>query len=290
MSDETTTTETVDTPAPETATPEATGEPTEGLETAAEGDAAAEGEGAEKGQPEANKLIAALLRKRSRLRAENARLAQARSDFERQQAEAVAQLRQAEQVRQLAQRAAQGDDEALRALGIDYDQLTIRRLRAGTPEAKLEAMQAQLEAERTARVERERAAQEAAQQAQAQAAMASFVSLMQGGKYPETAIYGASEIASAGNAIADELAEARGGRYPSFDEIAAELERRVAAKHAAIRGKQAAAAPRAEAPRRASPTLSNRDAAEKTRGVRALSEQERTRLLEEYVAKNLMPR
>jgi hypothetical protein len=290
MSDETTTTtETVETPAPETATPEATGEPAEGLETAAEGDAAAEGEGAEKGQPEANKLLAALLRKRSRLRAENARLAQARSDFERQQAEAVAQLRQAEQVRQLAQRAAQGDDEALRALGIDYDQLTIRRLRAGTPEAKLEAMQQQLEAERTARVERERAAQEAAQQAQAQAAMASFVSLMQGGKYPETAIYGASEIASAGNAIADELAEQRGGRYPSFDEIAAELERRVAAKHAAIRGKQAQAQ-RVEAPRRASPTLSNRDSAEKTRGVRALSEQERTRLLEEYVAKNLMPR
>lgn len=254
-----------------------------------EGEAVApEGDG-EQQAPEPNKLLAALLRKRAKLKAENARLSQARTDFERAQAQAQEQVRQAEQMRQLVERARSGDLDAMQALGFDYNEWTLKRLRAGTPEEKINTLQQQLEAERKARLERERAVEEAQQQAAAQQAVAQFVSLVQGGQYPETALYEPEEIASAGNALADEMAAARGGRYPSLPEIAAELERRIAAKHARVRGGKAAQPPEA-AKRRTSPTLSNRDAAEKSRSNRPLSDEETKRLFNEWVAQNLMPR
>jgi len=288
MSDDSTTTTEA---APVAAEGAESAEATETTAAAPEGDSEAvapEGDG-EQQAPDPNKLLAALLRKRAKLKAENARLSQARSDFERAQAQAQEQVRAAEQMRQLVERARGGDPEAMQALGFDYNEWTLKRLRAGTPEEKINTLQQQLEAERKARIERERAAEEAQQQAAAQQAVAQFVSLVQGGQYPETALYEPEEIASAGNALADEMAAARGGRYPSLPEIAAELERRIAAKHARVRGGKAAPPPEA-AKRRTSPTLSNRDAAEKSRANRPLSDEETKRLFNDWVAQNLMPR
>ena len=91
-------------------------------------------------------------------------------------------------------------------------------------------------------------------------------------------------IAEAGNAIADELASRRGGRYPDFDEIAAELEARLAAKHARIRGQQSAPAPATA--KRASPTLSSRDSSERSRAPKAISEEERMAAIARWVAES----
>ena len=284
MSDETTVAAPVEAaaPVPETADAPVEAEATETTE-------ATDAEEAPKAVD--SRLVAALARKRARLRSESARLAEERAALERDRAAATEREQLAERLQQLAQRAAQGDDEALRALGIDYDQLTIRRLRAGTPEAKLEAMQQQLEAERAHRLERERAAQEAAVQQQAQAAMQSFVSLVQGGQYPEASIYDAQEIAQAGNQIADEMAASRGGRYPSFPEIAAELERRVAARNAHLRSKLGVpAAPVEPVRRKATPTLSNRDSAEKSTARPHLSEEERLAAIAKWVAQSGLSR
>lgn len=255
----------------------------------ADGEAVAPESDGEAQAPEPSKLLAALLRKRAKLKAENSRLAQARTDFERAQAQAQEQVRAAEQMRQLVERARGGDLEAMQALGFDYNEWTLKRLRAGTPEEKINTLQQQLEAERKARIERERAAEEAQQQAAAQQAVAQFVSLVTGGQYPETALYEPQEIAAAGNALADEMAAARGGRYPTLTEIAGELERRIAAKHARVRGGKAPAPPE-PARRKPSPTLSNRDAAEKSRTNRPLSDEETKRLFNDWVAQNLMPR
>lgn len=279
MSDDITTTEA----APVAATETATEAPVEAQASDGQGEAPEGAEAPEASeQQQSNKLLAALLRKRSKLKAENARLAQERADFERTQREATARLSAAERFEQLVARAREADEDALRELGIDYDKITMSRLRRGTPEEKLSNLQQQLEAERKARLAREREMEEAAQRAASERAVGQFVALVQGGKYPETAMYQPHEIAEAGNAIADELAASRGGRYPGFDEIAAELESRLAAKHARIRGQQSAPAPA----KRTSPTLSSRDSGERSRAPKALTEEERMAAISRWVAES----
>jgi hypothetical protein len=280
MADELTT-ETTETPATDAAAPPAEAEATPETTEAAEPE--------QPKQADASKLLAALTRKRAKQKAEGARLAQARVDLERWQATEQAKVSEAEQFRQLVARAKEGDDEALAALGIDYDDLTSRRLKRGTMSEEVGALKKQLEAERAARLEREKAAQEAQERAQAEHAVRAFVTLVQGGQYPETAMYDPQEIVQAGNAIAEQMAAANGGRYPDHAGIAAELERRLAAKHNAIRGKAPAPPPAAPAAKRGpSPTLTNRDSGDKPAKTRVLSEEEKERAYREWAAANLM--
>lgn len=244
-------------------------------------------EGEKKSAADASKLLAALTRKKARLRAEQAAVAQEREHIRRQAEQAAAQARETEQIRQALARAREGDLDALEQLGVRYDDLTTVALRRGTPEAKIDTLAKQLEAERKAREESEARAREREQSAAAEQAIRAFVGLVQGGEYPESSLYPADRLAAWGNQLADEMAEARGGRYPGMKEIAAELEKRVAAEHARIRGAQQKSAE--EAARKArppSPTLSNRDSADRATG-RRLSDEERDRLFAEWVSQNM---
>lgn len=280
---ETTAPETVETPA--APPPEAPANDAAPLEAANENEAP---EAEKKADP--GKLLAALTRKKAKLRAEQAALAQQRDELRAQAAQAAEIAKRSEQVQQLLARAREGDLEALEALGVRYDDLTTRILRKNTPDEKIDTLQKQLEAERKAREEHEKRLQERELAAQAEQAVKAFVGMVQGGQYPEASLYPAERIAAWGNQLADDMARARGGAYPSMQEIAGELERILAAEHARIRGTQAKPAAPAEAaakkPKAPSPTLSNRDSAASAGGKR-LSDEERDRLFAEWVAANM---
>lgn len=239
-----------------------------------------------------------MARRKAKVREGEAALARARAEFERHQASLNEQAKQLEQHKQLVARANEGDVEAMQALGWDYDRATQAMLKRGTPDEKIGALEKQLEAERKAREERDRREQEAQNQAIRAQAEKAFVSVIQSGEFPESALYAPEELVATGHMIADQLAQ-QNGRPPSLHEVAAEIERRLSERHAKIReaaekrkAADAEAAAAAEAAKKGgkkgSTTLDNRDAGERGAPPQELTEEQKRALFAQFARENLL--
>jgi hypothetical protein len=294
MADEntSTTTETTEAPveAPDT-TAQAQGDAPEGKEAPAVDPVKARAE--KIAQAVAEKMA----RRKAKVREGEANLARARADFDRQQAALAEQAKQLEQHRQLVVRANDGDPEAMKALGFNYDAYTEAMLKRGTPDEKIGALQKELEAERAARKAREQQEAEAQQRAYVQQAEKNFLGVIQGGDFPEASLYAPEELVATGHAVADQLAR-QNGQPPTLRQIAEEIERRLNERHTQIRQagekrKAAAEAAAAEAAKKAgkrpSTTIDNRDAGERGQPApRELSETEKRELYAQWAREHLL--
>lgn len=198
--------------------------------------------------------------------------------------------------RDLVARAKDFDEEAIEALGLDYDQWTRRRLTA-SPEgdrlAKIEKqLAAEVEAKRKAEEEAKAKAKEAEERAQAQQVQAEvgvFVGLVREfAEFADLEAYPDEQIARAAAPLAQQL-HAELGRVPRLGEMAERLretivahEEAVAARVAARKTTSAPAAEKAGATAAASATpesppstIGNADAALSVTGDRPLTREER---------------
>lgn len=209
--------------------------------------------------PQPSKLLAAVARKKAKLREEKAAFERSRAEFQAQQAQIQDQLRESQQLKQMLAQLREDPDSVADALGLSYDKWTARRLRQGTPEAQIDALREQIDAERKARAESEA-------RARGQAAAKEFVGLIRTGEYPETSLYEDQEILEGAIAIEAALHKAT-GRWPEPAEIARELEARLAKNHARMKQRLGIAAPddKKSAPKGATTTLTNKHAGEGTK-------------------------
>ncbi len=141
--------------------------------------------------------------------------------------------------------ASEDPESVLEALGIRYEDLTTRRLRAGTPEEAQAALERRLErrieerlkAEREAHEKEMRAAQEAHVAARAEAVHQRFLAITSDTQtYPELSYYEPAALVAAGNELAVELRGSTTLEGEAFlRHVATKLHERVAQQHARVR-------------------------------------------------------
>lgn len=252
--------------------PEATGEPGD--------DGTEPGSDSKKPEPPVSKIAASLARKRNKLKEERASLDQARRDFASQSEALQAQLRDVETTKALLSKLSDPEQAlaALESLGLTYSDLTAIALKQGTPDAKVERLQRELEAERKTRTERDEAARKERERADgeaaAQQAQKLFMGIVRDGKYPEAALYEDAEIIEAAEALGTQL-HAETGRWPNLETLATELEARLAALHAKQRERLGVGSAAKKPAATTAKTLTNRDAAEITGRTREETDEER---------------
>jgi hypothetical protein len=215
----------------EEAAPEASEEAAEGEDGDAD-EEADKPEGEAKAEPPKSPPWKAYERKKAALREERAAVERAKAEVNAQAERAGRAMHLERQVQALR---AKGDPIAvLEAFGFTYEQATHHVLRAGTPEAETSSLRKELEALKQATSSREQAA---ARQAVEQTFLAAAGDST---AYPELALYletmGRDEVISSADSVADQLRDQL-RRAPTFDEIAAELDRRAGIFHSKIRGR-----------------------------------------------------
>lgn len=237
-------------------------------------------------QPDAEKtnaLLTALKKKQDWLARRERKFETARAELEAQSKALQDRIAQGEKASTILERLRAADPTALDELGVDWQALLDGKLKSGSVEARLDRFERErAEREKAEQEARRRAEQEASQQAhtqQVRGALDKFVKFVRADEnaYGDVAIYEDADIGQAAYGLAEELAAAR-GRPPSLTELAAEMQRRLAAKHERIVTKRKPPAPPAtQAPTaQAAPSgLSNRDVATRAETQRELTEAER---------------
>lgn len=241
--------------------------------------------GEETKQPEVEKasaLLTALKKKQDWLARRERKFEAARADFEAQSKTLQDRIAQAEKASAILERLRAADHGALDELGVDWQALIDSKLKAGSVEARLDRYERErADREKAEQAAREQAEREAAQRTHAQqvsAALDKFVKFVRSDEnaYCDVTIYDDADIGQAAYGLAEELAKAK-GRPPSLSELAAEMQRRLAAKHERIVTRRKPPTPPApQTPTQAAPSgLSNRDVSTRAETQRELTEAER---------------
>lgn len=231
--------ETTDETTDDETTPEGEGGGAPEGAAAPEGETTPEGEEAKKGPN-----WAAYTRKKNKLAAQRAEFDRARGDFQAQQTQIQSMIRDGQKAKQVLaeveRRLAEDPYSLLHERGVNIDGLLEKRVKAGTPEAQIEELQKRIDGltKKLEDKDKDREGQATAAQISAarEAAGKDFVALVRqnASEVPALADLDDDDMIEEGHLLADRWS-AEGKNFNAAD-VALELEKKFAKRHAKVRG------------------------------------------------------